>query len=158
LRHLRLGEVDAEQCRGGDQEHDDGGLHRAIDGGANEVRKIEVAVDDAADHERRDDGNPGAFRGGDDAAEDGAEDDHRHDQRPAGFLERDPHTADTEPLFHRPIMLQRQIVGDRHHGETAEQPGDDARHEELHDGAPRHHAVKDHRDRGRDDDGEARRG
>ena len=55
LRHLRLGQVDAEQRRGGDQQHDDGGLHRAVDRGAHEMRIVEVAVDDAADEQRRHD-------------------------------------------------------------------------------------------------------
>ena len=49
LRHLRLGEIDAEQRRCGDQQHDDGGLHGAVDRRAREMRAIQIAVD----HRRR---------------------------------------------------------------------------------------------------------
>ena len=77
LRHSDRSQVVTEQGRGGDEQHDDGGLASALEDGGTQVSSVEAAIDQAADEGRGDDGEPGAFSGRDPTAEDAAKDDGR---------------------------------------------------------------------------------
>ena len=90
LGHLLLGQIDADQRRGGDQQHDHGGLYAALDDRVLQEAPVEFAIDQAADEQRRDHGQAAAFGGGDQAAEDAAKDDDRQNQGPDGLLEGAP--------------------------------------------------------------------
>ena len=70
LRHLSLGEVEAEHGRARHQEHHDGSLQHPVDQRVVELGEVEFAVDEEADDERGEHGEPRALGRGDDAAED----------------------------------------------------------------------------------------
>ena len=158
LRKLHLREVEAEQGRGGDQQHHGAGLHRPVDDRVAQPRPVELAIDQPAHQESGDDGERRAFGRRDQAAEDAAEDDDGQRERPERVLEGAPELAPFEDLLHRPVEPDRVPVAQAHEAECGEQAGHDARDEHLHHRSARHDRVEDHRDRRRDDDRQRGRG
>src|SRR5205823_15032443 len=123
LRRLDLGEMDAEQRRGGDEQHHYRRLRDPIDERDPQVVPVQLVVDARADHDRGHHGQRRFFGGRDYSPEDPAEDYGGHDQRPGRFLQSGPDIGGHELLLDGEVELAREVPGDGHH----EQPTKDAR-------------------------------
>src|SRR5581483_10635506 len=71
------------------------------------------------------------------------------------FLEGAPDFREPKGLLARKFVFDRVIIGGACHREGADKTGNDSGDEKLHHGRLRHHGVENHRDRRRNDDGEA---
>ena len=110
LRRLHFGEIRAEERARRHQQHYHRGLHGAVDHRLPELRDVELAIDEKADDDGRDNRERRAFGRGHHAAEDAAEDDDRQQERPERVARRARDTLERKRFLARQVITAAHVI------------------------------------------------